>query len=438
MNASETWGVLKKAVSGWVEHRAWSEGAALSYYTAFSIAPLLLIVISVAGLVFGQDAARGALVQQLQGMVSEDAARAVEELLASASEPAEGIISTLIGVALLVVGATTVLAELQTALDTIWQAPERDRPGGVWGFIRSRIVTLGMVLGIGFLLLVSLVVSTAITALGRFWDPMFGGWEALATVFNLLVSFALVTSLFAMIYKFLPHVRVRWHDVWVGAAVTALLFTVGKYLIGLYIGKGAVASGFGAAGSLVVLLVWVYYSAQIFLLGAEFTAVYARTHGSLRDQAVGARAAGVESGPPRPAVATSAARTAAPTPHAPRGAGFAAGAAHASHAAPRATPRAVAAVAPQPPGTVSTRPHGLLARLRDRLESHPVPWVGGAMLAGAASAAMAGALMRHRRGEPLAQRRPPAERRRIARRHRSVLWGPIVAALMRKTSELTR
>lgn len=273
MNASQAWGVMKKAVSGWVEHRAWSEGAALSYYTAFSIAPLLLIVISVAGLVFGQDAARGALVQQLQGMVSEDAARAVEELLVSASEPSEGIISTLIGVALLVVGATTVLAELQTALDTIWQAPERDRPSGVWGFVRSRIVTLAMVLGIGFLLLVSLVVSAALAALGRFWDPMFGGWEVLATAFNLLVSFALVTSLFAMIYKFLPHVRIHWHDVWVGAAVTALLFTIGKYLIGLYIGKGAVSSGFGAAGSLVVLLVWVYYSAQIFLLGAEFTAV---------------------------------------------------------------------------------------------------------------------------------------------------------------------
>ena len=413
MNASQAWGVLKQAVSGWVEHRAWSEGAALSYYTAFSIAPLLLIVISVAGLAFGEEAARGAVVQQLQGMVSEDAAKAIEGLLQSASKPSEGIVSTLIGVVLLVLGATTVLAELQSALDTIWQAPQREQPGGVWGFIRSRIVTVAMVLGIGFLLLVSLVVSAAIAALGRFWDPVFGGWEALATVFNLLVSFALVTALFGMIYKFLPHVRIRWHDVWVGAAVTALLFTLGKYLIGLYIGKGAVASGFGAAGSLVVLLVWVYYSAQIFLLGGVFGGVSARTLGSRRHPDESAAR------PTRPtlrATATATTRNARPSP------------AVSSTRAARASPPAVEAAVPS----------GWLGRLRGRLESAPVPWVGGAVVAGAASAALAVAVMRHRRGEPLVQRKPMAERHHPARRKRSVLWGPVITALMRKTAQLAR
>ena len=423
MNARQAWGVMKKAVSGWVEHRAWSEGAALSYYTAFSIAPLLLIAIAVAGLVFGEEAARGALVQQLQGMVSEDAARAVESLLQSASKPEEGIVSTVIGVALLVLGATTVLAELQAALDAIWHAPEREQPSGVWGFIRTRIVTLAMVMGIGFLLLVSLVVSAGIAALGRFWDPMFGGWEVLASVFNLLVSFALVTALFAMIYKFLPHVEVRWHDVWVGAAVTALLFTVGKFLIGLYIGKGAVASGFGAAGSLVVLLVWVYYSAQIFLLGAEFAAAYARTHGSLSEQAApNAEAA-------RPTWGTPAAS------HAPAAGTLSTARAttartHVSTTTTPARPRHA------PPASIT--PPGRLTGLRGRLESDPVPWVGGAMLAGAASAVLAGAVMRHHRGEPVVQRQPFSERRRPARRRGSLLWGPVIAALMRKAHEAAR
>lgn len=429
MNARQAWDVMKKAVAGWVEHRAWSEGAALSYYTAFSIAPLLLIVISVAGLVFGEEAARGALVQQLQGMLSKDAAQAVEGLLESASKPEEGIVSTVIGVALLVLGATTVLAELQSALDTIWQAPEREQPSGVWGFIRTRIVTLAMVLGIGFLLLVSLVVSAAIAALGRFWDPMFGGWEVLANLFNLLVSFALVTALFAMIYKFLPHVEIRWHDVWVGAAVTALLFTLGKFLIGLYIGKGAVASGFGAAGSLVVLLVWVYYSAQIFLLGAEFAAVYARTHGSLSGKAA-----------PSAKAARPTSKTSAPS-HAPAGEFLStarATPARTMHVNAPTMPTRARHALPASPASIPTEPPGRLTGLRGRLESDPVPWVGGAMLAGAASAMLAGAVMRHHRGEPLVQRRPASERQRPARRRRSLLWGPVIAALMRKTHELAR
>ena len=284
MNAKQALGVMKLAAKGWVDDRSPSQGAALSYYTVFSIAPLLLIVISVAGLVFGAEAARGAIVGQLQGLVGEDSAHAIEGLLESVSEPKEGVISTIVGILLLLLGATTVLAELQIALDRIWRAPERLKPSGLWGWLRSRVVSLGMILGISFLLLVSLVASAAIAAMGEWWGGFFGGWEALAQFVNLLISFVLVTALFALIYKFLPHLRIQWKDVILGAAVTALFFSIGKFVIGLYIGKSAVTSGFGAAGSLVVVLVWVYYSAQVFLFGAEFTAAYARTHGSLKGQ----------------------------------------------------------------------------------------------------------------------------------------------------------
>lgn len=285
MNAKQALGVMKQAAKGWVEDRSPSQGAALSYYTVFSIAPLLLIVISVAGLVFGADAARGAIVGQLQGLVGEDSAHAIEGLLESVSEPKEGVLSTIAGVFLLLLGATTVLAELQVALDRIWRAPERLVASGLWGWLRSRVVSLGMILGISFLLLVSLVASAAIAALGDWWGSFFGGWEVLAQLVNLVISFVLVTALFALIYKYLPHLRIQWKDVMLGAAVTALFFSIGKFLIGLYIGKSAVTSGFGAAGSVVVILVWVYYSAQVFLYGAEFTAAYARMHGSLKGEA---------------------------------------------------------------------------------------------------------------------------------------------------------
>ncbi len=180
----------------------------------------------------------------------------------------------------LLLGATTVFAELQSALDRIWKAPAAQRKEGVWAMLRARVLSFGLILAIGFLLLVSLVLSAALAALGTFWGSLFGGWEALLHVANLVVSVLVVTVLFAVIYKFLPRVNIAWHDVWVGAAVTAILFSIGKFLIGLYIGKSGVVSGFGAAGSLAVVLVWVYYSAQIFLLGAEFTWVYAHEFGS--------------------------------------------------------------------------------------------------------------------------------------------------------------
>jgi membrane protein len=274
-------GLLKQAVSSWSADYAPSMGAALSYYTLFSIAPLLLIVISVAGLAFGDDAVRGEVFGALQGILGADGAKAVEDLLQSVNQTGEGIVATITGVAVLLLGATTVFGELQNALDRIWRAPAREESSGWWNLLRTRLLSFGMVLGIAFLLMVSLVLSAAVSALGKWFG---GGAEALAHALEIALSFGLMTVLFALIYKFIPRVQIAWHDVWIGAAVTALLLAVGKFLIGLYLGKSAVASSFGAAGSLVVLMVWVYYAAQIFLLGAEFTWVYAHEHGSRKGE----------------------------------------------------------------------------------------------------------------------------------------------------------
>jgi membrane protein len=270
--SKELWSLFRRAVDAWVDDYAPSMGAALAYYTLFSIAPLLLIVIAVAGLAFGDQAARGEIFEQLNGLMGPEGASAIESLLQSADRPAGGVIATLIGVVLLVIGASTVFGELQNALDRIWDAPEREA-GGWWGLIHARVLSFGMILGIAFLLMVSLVMSAAISALGKWWG---------AHLVDLALNFALTTVLFALIYKVIPRVRIAWRDVWIGAAVTALLFALGKVLIGLYLGRSSVASAYGAAGSLVVMMVWVYYSAQIFLLGAEFTRVYAHAHGSRR------------------------------------------------------------------------------------------------------------------------------------------------------------
>ena len=279
MKLQNIWILMKAAASSWIDDYAQSMGAALAYYTLFSIAPLLLIVIAIAGQIFGVKAARGEIVGQLQGLMGHQGAQAVQALLESVRQPAGNMIAITVGGIILLIGATSVFGELQDALDRIWRAPKRYK-GGIWNLLRSRILSLGMILGIGFLLMVSLVASAALAALGKLWGPLFSGWEILANLIDFFVSFAFATTLFAMIYKVMPRVKVAWSDVWIGAAVTALLFTVGKFLIGLYIGKSGLASGFGAAGSLVVLLVWVYYSAQIFLMGAEFTWAYALTFGS--------------------------------------------------------------------------------------------------------------------------------------------------------------
>jgi membrane protein len=276
------WALVKDAISAWSDDYAPSMGAALSYYSVFSMAPLLLIVISIAGLVFGEDAARGEVFGQLRGLLGDASASAVESTLQSLSKPSHGVVSAVVGVVVLLVGATSVFGELQDALDRIWRAPARVRATGIWGLLRSRLLSFGMILGIAFLLMVSLVLSAGISALGKWWGGFFGSWEALLQVVNLLVGYGLTMLVFAMIYKIMPRVDVRWHDVWLGAATTSLLFTVGRFLIGLYIGKSGIASGFGAAGSFAIVFVWVYYSAQIFLLGAEFTWVYATRFGSMR------------------------------------------------------------------------------------------------------------------------------------------------------------
>ena len=280
--AKQSLRLLKESASSWSADYCPSMGAAISYYTLFSIAPLLLIVIAVAGLVFGADAARGEIFGQLRGMLGDEGAKSIESLLQAADKPGAGIISTIVGVVVLLLGATTVFNELQNALDRIWRAPARVKSSGIWNLLRTRLLSFGMVLGIAFLLMVSLVVSAALAALGKWWTP--AGWEAVMHVLDIVVSFGLMTVMFALIYRFIPRVHVAWHDVWIGAAVTAILFAIGKFAIGLYLGKSSVASSFGAAGSLVVMMVWVYYSAQIFLLGAEFTWVYAHEYGSRRGQ----------------------------------------------------------------------------------------------------------------------------------------------------------
>jgi membrane protein len=277
--------LVRAAFSAWLDDYAPSMGAALAYYTLFSLAPLLLIVIAVAGLAFGAEAARGEIMGQLAGLVGTESARTIEQLLASFDRPGQSLASGAVGLIVLVVGATTVFAELQDALDRIWRAPAR-APGGLWALIRARLLSLGLVFGIGFLLMVSLVVSAALAALSRWWAPWFGDTVAIARVFDLVFGFAVVTTLFAMIYKWMPRVKIAWRDVWLGAAVTALLFSLGKTAIGTYLATSAVASSFGAAASIVVLLVWLYWSAQIFLFGAELTWVYATRHGSLKGRAV--------------------------------------------------------------------------------------------------------------------------------------------------------
>jgi membrane protein len=294
MNLKQVWALTKKSIDSWSEDYAPSMGAALSYYTLFSITPLLMIVISIAGLLFGADAVRGVIFAQLQSLMGEEGAKAIQEMLASASQPTTGGFTATVSVIGLLIGATTVFNELQNDLDRIWRVPARVKSSGVWTLLRTRLLSFGMILGVIFLLTVSLVTSAALAALGKWYGAWFGGWETLAHVLDLAVNFGLLTLIFALIYKMIPRVHVGWHDVWTGAAVTSLLFTIGKVLIGIYLGKSDVTSSFGAAGSLVIMMVWVYYSAQIFLFGAEFTWVYANMYGSRRNEPEQEKAARTE------------------------------------------------------------------------------------------------------------------------------------------------
>jgi YihY family inner membrane protein len=271
------WQIFLAAANAWMDDYAPSMGAALSYYTLFSLAPLLVLIIAIAGMVFGQDAAQGAIIAQLQGIMGREGAMAVQGLLKAAREQSTGVVASIVGGVLLLVGATATFAELQTDLDRIWQVPEKQKPSGVWGWLRSRVLSFGLVLGFAFMLMISLIVSAALAATSEWLGGGAAAESVLANVLNFIASFALFTVLFAMIYKIMPTAKISWHDVWMGAAVTALLFNVGKSLIGLYLAKSSVASGFGAAGSFVILVAWFYYSAQIFLFGAEYTWVYANS-----------------------------------------------------------------------------------------------------------------------------------------------------------------
>jgi len=293
----QAWKLSRLALAAWIDDFAPSMGAALAYYTIFSLAPMLVIVIAIAGFFFGHEAAQGEIVAQLHDLVGDTAAAAVEALLKSASQPGQGVIAATIGIVTLLIGASAVFAELQSALDRIWKVQAKKK-SGLQALIFKRLLSFGMVLGLGFMLLVSLVLSAALAAFAKWWSGMLGGWTAVLELLNFLVSFGVVTGLFAMIYKFMPSTRIPWRDVWVGAIVTALLFTIGKSAIGIYLGTTNMASGFGAAGSLVVLLAWIYYSAQIFLLGAEFTWVFARQHGSQSDSRIATDAVSQSQSPP--------------------------------------------------------------------------------------------------------------------------------------------
>ncbi len=279
--------LVQDAVEGWLDDRAPSMGAALAYYTLFSIAPLLLIVIAVAGAVFGAEAARGEIFGQLRALLGADGAAAVEGLLRSVQLQGQAGWGTAVGAALLLFGATTVFAELQGALDRIWRMPTRAGGGllGLLAVVRARLVSFGLILGVGFLMMVSLVLSAVLAVLSRWWAPWFGGAEGLLQAADSALSFVLTLVMFAAIFKVVPTARIAWRDVWIGSLVTAVLFGIGRHLIGLYIGTSGVASGFGAAGSLVAMLVWVYWSAQVFLIGAEFTWAYAHRFGSRRGMA---------------------------------------------------------------------------------------------------------------------------------------------------------
>jgi membrane protein len=280
LSLREYWYLVKESIQAWNDDYAASMGAALAYYTTFSLAPLLIIVIAVAGLLFSQQTARGEIVAQIGGLVGEQGAQVIEDLLSSASRPSSSLLASTVGLLTLLLGATSVFAELQSALDRIWRAPALQRPAGVLGLLRSRLLSFGMVIAMGFLLLVSLVIGAGLSALSKWGVALFPTGLIALQILNLAVGFGITTVLFATAYRILPRVQIAWSDVWIGAIVTAALFTLGKYLIGVYVGRAGVSSGFGTAGSLVVILAWVYYSAQIFLLGAEFTWVFAQRHGS--------------------------------------------------------------------------------------------------------------------------------------------------------------
>jgi len=277
------WSLLKETFSRWMDINAPRLGASLAYYTIFSVAPLLVVVVGIVGMVFGRAAAQGQIVWQIQNLVGPEGAKVIEALLAASQKPAFGVFATAIGLVLLLFGASGVFLELRDSLNLLWGVKTPSR--GVRGILVTRFFSFAMVLAVGFLLLVSLVLSAALATLGKYLGGYLPLPESLLHLLNMAISFIVFTGVFALLYKVVPDLPVAWGDVWVGAAVTSLLFSVGKFLIGFYLGKAAIGSAYGAAGSLVVFLAWVYYSAQIFFLGAEFTHIFAERRGSHLRQA---------------------------------------------------------------------------------------------------------------------------------------------------------
>ncbi len=282
MNIKTMWSLIKDTFDEWQEDKATRLAAALAYYTVFSLAPLVIIVLGITGYIFGsQDVVGAYLIEQVQGLVGQEGAEIFQTIIENADQPTSSIVAALIGIGTLLFGAIGVFGGLQDALNTVWGVTSK--PGrGIWDFIETRLLSFTMVLGIGFLLLVSLVLSSLLSALDGFLANWLSDFSVLAIhVINFAVSFGVITLLFAMIYKILPDVEIDWSDVWMGAAVTALLFSIGKFLLGFYLGRQTFGSTYGAAGSILIILLWVYYSAQILLFGAEFTQVYAKRFGRI-------------------------------------------------------------------------------------------------------------------------------------------------------------
>ena len=270
--------LLKEAFQEWQEDKVSLLAAALAYYTVFSITPLLVIAIAIAGAVFGKDTAKGEILAQINSLVGEQGAQVIETGLNNANQPQVGSFASIVSVVILLIGASGVFAQLQQALNTVWNVKAKPN-AGIMEFIRKRLLSFGMVLVIGFLLLVSLILSAVLSGISKLEIVVLPGFTPMWQILNFAISFGFISLLFALIYKYLPDAKIAWKDVWVGAIITALLFTFGKFLIGLYLGRGSLGSTYGAAGSLIVFLAWVFYSAQILLFGAEFTQVYSRKYG---------------------------------------------------------------------------------------------------------------------------------------------------------------
>lgn len=281
MNLKAIGRLLKDTVAEWQKDKVPILAAALAYYTVFSIAPLLIIVIAIAGFVIGQQAAQEQLIGEVQNLIGAEGAASIQHLIQNSYQPKSGILPSILAIATLLFGATTAFSQLKEALNIIWEVEPQQQRGGVIGFILTRVFSFLMVLVIGILLLLSLVLTSVLTGISNWLEQEWLTIPAFIWQFgDLMISFGLATLLFALIYRFLPDVKIAWSDVWIGSAITALMFIIGKAAIALYLGRSTVGSAYGAAGSFVIILLWIFYSAQILLFGAEFTQVWANRYGS--------------------------------------------------------------------------------------------------------------------------------------------------------------